>query len=218
MTDWNNNEFMSQWAQKYVSTNVKRGSKPYDKELFLGLDSKLRTERPELQGVSHAIIVCSKLTKSLTHLEELTDIQKAAACCAVGRADVVGQFFDHITNQLTPSESEQVFLRLREAITIIFPYLGLPTCIPACYGMIGVVERKGSEFASTKVLRKATIDNDDVQKGRELRSKIYSGVGNSEIFSLMDRYFSDLSEFFHAKIISFLSLWFFFLDNTKIVF
>ncbi|KAJ4264144.1 hypothetical protein NW764_015952 [Fusarium oxysporum] len=172
MTDWKSNDFMSQWDQKYVSTNVKRGSRPYDKEFFLALDSKLRTERPELQRVSHAII--------------------AAACCAVGRADVVGQFFDHVTGQSTPSESQQVFLRLREAITIIFPYLGLPTCIPACYGMIGVVERKGSEFASTKVLRKDTIDDNDVQKGHQLRSRIYHGVGNSEIFSLMDRYFSDL--------------------------
>ena len=87
-----------------------------------------------------------------------------------------------------------VFLCLREAITIVFPYLGMPTCIPACYGMIGVVKRKGQEYASTKVLRKTTIGEEDVQKGRELRTRIYSGVGNSEIFGLMDKYFTDLCE------------------------
>lgn len=94
-----------------------------------------------------------------------------------------------------PDESAHIFLRLREAITIIFPYVGLPTCIPACYGMIGVIQRKGPEFASTKVLRQTTIGQADVQKGRELRSKIYKGIGNSEIFGLMDKYFTDLCKY-----------------------
>ena len=91
-------------------------------------------------------------------------------------------------------EAEQAFLRLREAITISFPYLGMPTCIPACYGMIGVVQRKGSEYASTRVLRSSTITEEDVRKGQELRARIYKGVGNSEIFGLMDIYFKDLCE------------------------
>ena len=85
-------------------------------------------------------------------------------------------------------------MRLREAITITFPYLGMPTCIPACYGMIGVVQRKGRAYASTKALRKTTITEDDVRKGSELRAKIYSGVGNSDIFGLMEEYFTDLCE------------------------
>lgn len=119
-------------------------------------------------------------------------LQQATACCAVGRADLVGRFFDDITSDSTPEISESVFLRIREAITIVFPYIGMPTCIPACYGMIGVVQRKGPTFASTKVLRKATVDEEDARKGRELRSKIYSGVGNSDIFNLMDTYFTDL--------------------------
>ncbi|RSL41287.1 hypothetical protein CEP53_012841 [Fusarium sp. AF-6] len=71
----------------------------------------------------------------------------------------------------------------------------MPTCIPACYGMIGVVQRKGPAYASTRVLRKTTVDEDDVKKGRELRSRIYSGVGNSDIFNLMDKYFTDLFTF-----------------------
>lgn len=83
---------------------------------------------------------------------------------------------------------------MRESITIIFPYLGMPTCIPACYGMIGVLQRKGQAYGSTKVLRKPVVTEEDARKGTELRSKIYSGVGNSEIFDLMDKYFTDLCE------------------------
>lgn len=107
----------------------------------------------------------------------------------------MGQFFDHITASSTPQESQAIFLKLREAILIIFPYLGLPTCMPACYGMIGVAQRKGKEFANLKVLRKKTIDEEDVRKGQELRKKIYAGVGNSEIMDLLKVYFEDLREF-----------------------
>ncbi|KAH7230183.1 uncharacterized protein BKA55DRAFT_743405 [Fusarium redolens] len=172
MLDWNDDSFMSDWDAKYVSTNVKPEAQKYDRDLFLELNSKLATSHPELKSFSHAII--------------------AAACCAVSRADVVGRFFDDITFDSTPEASEKLFLSTREAITIVFPYIGMPTCIPACYGMIGVVERKGSEYASTRVLRKTTIDEEDVKKGSELKSRIYSGVGNSGIFSLMDKYFTDL--------------------------
>ncbi|OQV07295.1 hypothetical protein CLAIMM_11750 [Cladophialophora immunda] len=166
MSQWDQDEFMSQWATKYVSTNVKPGSKPYDKEFFFELASTLVLSEPKLKD--------------------------AAACCAVGRADVVGQLFDDLTVDSTPEDSQHIFLRLREAITVAFPYIGMPTCIPACYGMIGVVQRKGKEFASTKVLRKPIITEEDVRKGSDLRARIYSGVGNSEIFSLMDVYFTDL--------------------------
>jgi hypothetical protein len=117
---------------------------------------------------------------------------KAVASCAVGRADVVGRFFDNITISSTPEESQEIFLRIREAITIVYPFLGMPTCIPACYGMIGVAQRKGQQYASVKRLRATTVTEADVRKGQELRSRIYSGVGNSAIFELMDTYFSEL--------------------------
>jgi hypothetical protein len=57
MTDWTKDEFMSIWDQKYVSTNVKSGSRPYDKDLFLGLESELTASQPELQDVAYTLIV-----------------------------------------------------------------------------------------------------------------------------------------------------------------
>ncbi|KAI5917611.1 hypothetical protein F4810DRAFT_695603 [Camillea tinctor] len=172
MPDWDKDEFLSEWDRKYVSTNVKAGAQPYNKDFFLALNTGLANSHPELKNLSYSIIV--------------------TACCAVSRADVVGRFFDDITIDESPESSQSVFLQLREAITIVFPYLGMPTCIPACYGMVGAIQRKGPEFASTQVLRKDTVDEEDARKGRELRSRIYQGVGNSEIFSLMDKYFTDL--------------------------
>lgn len=50
---------MSQWDKKYVSTNVRSGSRSYDQGLFLGLNKDLASQ-PELQHISHAIIVGPK--------------------------------------------------------------------------------------------------------------------------------------------------------------
>jgi hypothetical protein len=58
MMDWDKDEFMSEWDKKYVSTNVKAGSRPYEKDFFLGLNSQFASSRPELQSYSFAIIVC----------------------------------------------------------------------------------------------------------------------------------------------------------------
>lgn len=102
---------------------------------------------------------------------------------------------------MTPEESQKIFFSVREAITIVFPYLGMPTCIPACYGIIGVVQHKGSEYASKKAFRKDTVDEEDARKGRELRGKIYKGVGNSQIFGLMDEYFTDMCKLFQVKFL-----------------
>jgi hypothetical protein len=104
----------------------------------------------------------------------------------------VGKFFDYISEDYTPERSQEEFLRIREAITIAYPFLGMPACIPACYGMIGVIERKGSEFASSQKLRAPIMTEQDLKNGQELRRRIYSGVGNSAIFDLMDRYFTEL--------------------------
>jgi hypothetical protein len=112
--------------------------------------------------------------------------------CALNRADVVGRIFDQITADMSPEDSMETFRRLREAITIVYPFLGMPSCIPACYGIIGVIQKRGSQYASDDRLRSSIITQEDLDKGKELRQRVYHGVGNSEIFQLMDKYFGDL--------------------------
>jgi hypothetical protein len=119
---------------------------------------------------------------------------KAVASCALGRADLVGKWFDDVTKESSPEESKQLFVRLRESITCAYPFLGVPACMPACYGMIGVLERKGQAYGDMTRLRKPFMDESDVEKGQKLRATIYSSAGNSGIFALMDKYFPDLCE------------------------
>ncbi|KIX09190.1 uncharacterized protein Z518_00269 [Rhinocladiella mackenziei CBS 650.93] len=170
---WDSDEFMQNWDKKYVSTNLKKGAKPYTKDFYLGLDQELSDISTELRPISSAILVVSS--------------------CAVGRADIAGRLFDDLTLNSPPEESSQLFIRLREAVLMTFPFLGLPNCIPACYGMIGVLERKGAAYGSTESLRAPAMTSEDVRKGSELRTKIYAPVGNSEIFGLMSKYFRDVS-------------------------
>ena len=191
MTNWDNDPVMSEWDKKYVATNLKPDSKPYSKEFFLKLNQELAEAEEGTQDCSFAIIVHVGAYVESAMLM----LGQATVCCAVGRADVVGRLFDDLTENSLPEESQRVFLRLREAIITVLPYLGLPTCIPACYGIIGVVQRKGPEYAAAQRLRKPVIEPEDATRGAELRNRIYTGVGNEEIFSLMRDYFTDFSKF-----------------------
>ncbi|KAF5002932.1 hypothetical protein FDECE_10487 [Fusarium decemcellulare] len=175
MVDWENDSFMAEWDKTYVATNLKPGVKPYDRDLFLQLGQELAGVDETMQNCSFAII--------------------AAVCCALGRADVVGRLFDDLTKNSRPEESQKVFLQFREAVITVLPYLGLPTCIPACYGLIGVVKRKGPQYAAPTRLRNPAIEAQDAIRGTELRKRIYTGVGNGEIFGLMDQYFADFTFF-----------------------
>ncbi|CZR66559.1 uncharacterized protein PAC_16460 [Phialocephala subalpina] len=171
MSGWANDEFMSNWDKTYVSTNLKDGAKAYDAALFKDLHSELSSNE-ELQKLSSEILV--------------------VASCALGRADLVGKWFDDQTKSSSAEESRKLFVRLRESIMCVYPFLGVPACMPACYGMIGVLERKGQAYGDTTRLRKPFMDEEDVEKGRKLRATIYSSAGNSGIFALMDKYFPDL--------------------------
>jgi hypothetical protein len=123
-------------------------------------------------------------------------------CCALNRADVVGRIFDQVTADMSPEDSTKTFKLLREAITIVYPFLGIPSCIPGCYGMIGVIQKRGSQYASDQRLRTGIITQEDLYKGQQLRQRVYRGVGNSEIFQLMERYFGDLCKLNQYSVIS----------------
>lgn len=62
MTDWDQDEFMSEWDKKYVSTNLKQDAKKYEKDFFLGLNSRLVLSNPELESISFAIIASIHLS------------------------------------------------------------------------------------------------------------------------------------------------------------
>ena len=117
-----------------------------------------------------------------------------AAGCALGRADVVGKYFDDVTKQATPEESQAVFLKLREGMACLYPFVGMPALVPGAFGMVGVIQRKGEQYATLQTFRKPTIDGDNIRQGNEIRKKIYKTAGNSEILDAFHKYFAELCE------------------------
>jgi len=193
--DWDRDEFMAEWDKTYVSTNLKAGAKKYDDDFFTRLYHTLSTI-PDLSRIAHCIIVSCLFRAFLSQvcLTGLTTMLlfKAATSIAVGRADVVGRIFDSLTTNMTPEESTQRFTQLRETLLIIYPFLGIPTVVPASYGIIGVLERKGRQYGNAPRVRKEYMDAEDVKNGKELRARVYQGVGNGKIFGLMEKHFTDL--------------------------
>lgn len=49
---------MAAWDKKYVSTNVKAGSRSYDRDLFIGITSNLSSSHAKLKNIAYAVIVC----------------------------------------------------------------------------------------------------------------------------------------------------------------
>lgn len=210
MANWESDDFMREWDKLYVTTNLKPSAKPYSTDVFLDYNDQLCQGSSDLKAISYSIIVSLDIEqfpyprRSCCKTRSPFDVlwlifpssipQKAAACSAVGRADVVGKFFDDITAGSSPEESQHIFLQLREAMTCIYPFLGMPSLVPGCFGMIGVLQRKGEQYASLRQFRKPTIDEENIRKGLELRKKIYASAGNSEILTLLGKYFADLCE------------------------
>lgn len=121
-------------------------------------------------------------------------MNQAIAAISLGRADLVGKWFDSITEKSSVEDSSKLFERIREGILCIYPFLGAPACMPACYGMIGVVERKGEAYGNSTRRRKGYMTQDDVERGAELRGNIYKTAGNRFIFDKMEHFFPDLCQ------------------------
>lgn len=62
--------------------------------------------------------------------------------CAQRRGDAVSLLFRDLTKQKSDNEVIEIFLTIREGITIIFPFVGLPNCIPACLGLIAELQKR----------------------------------------------------------------------------
>lgn len=59
------------------------------------------------------------------------------------RGDAVPKLFADVTRNKSNDETLKVFMSLREAINIIFPFVGLPNCIPACLGLVAAMRTRG---------------------------------------------------------------------------
>ncbi|KAL4806520.1 hypothetical protein BDV18DRAFT_159692 [Aspergillus unguis] len=167
---------MTEFASKYTNANVASDAAQYSPTLFLGLHETLTTLASD-----------SLATALLT-----------AIICAQGRGDTVPHLFRDVTSQ-PQADIEETFRTVREAITLIVPFAGLPNTMPACFGLVNELKTRGIEGVDGP--RRTNFGQADyTAHGQETVSTIYRGVGNSEVRDMIQQYFPEMSYFGRTTI------------------
>jgi hypothetical protein len=66
--------------------------------------------------------------------------------CAQRRGDLVGPWFQDLIANEKSVDPREVFKIIREAIAVAYPFIGLPNCVPACFGLVGVLRELGIDI------------------------------------------------------------------------
>lgn len=147
---------MSDFEKTFVLTNMPDGAVQYSKDtLAKALDTLKASDRAffEKTPVFDCVSLCVIL-------------------CALRRADAVPGLFRQVTSDFSKEDTKKAFEQVREAITIIFPFIGLPNTIPALLGMTPYIKERGIEV-SKETARPATIAEEDSTEGSKHFHTVY---------------------------------------------
>jgi hypothetical protein len=61
------------------------------------------------------------------------------------RADLVALLFQDVIRDLSKDDALKVFAKIREGINVIVAFLGIPNCVPACFGLVAELHARGIE-------------------------------------------------------------------------
>lgn len=70
---------------------------------------------------------------------------------AQGRADCIQLLFEDSTKGMTKDEGLKVFLAMGEGISTIIAFVGIPTCILACFGLVAELHAQGIEDPTSPI-------------------------------------------------------------------
>lgn len=71
---------------------------------------------------------------------------QVAICCALKRGDAVCQLFNSLITSKDSGSSEDtadLYARIRESMTVIWPFVGIPAVVPAGLGLAHVLQYHG---------------------------------------------------------------------------
>ncbi|KAL2853499.1 hypothetical protein BJX68DRAFT_264967 [Aspergillus pseudodeflectus] len=168
----------SEFSKKYTQANIAPDAAPYDEAVFLSLHKTL---------ASH--VASDTLATAIL----------ATILCAQARGDAVVQLFRSVTKHSSEGEAEvkSRFIAVREAITLTVPFVGLPNCMPACFGLVNEIKGRGfagGDGGGIPGPRRTNFGElDYTSRGAETVSRIYRGVGNSEVREMIQQFFPEMS-------------------------
>ncbi|KAL2832197.1 hypothetical protein BJY01DRAFT_254016 [Aspergillus pseudoustus] len=164
----------------YVSTNIRPDAPKYSSDLVAKFKSRLLALGPEWEDYSYAV---------------LTSI-----FIGCHRPDYPPRLFEEALATLDLGSDEgvkrarEIFLRIREAIMVIWPFVGIPWCVPAGLGLVAVLQRHGIEVIGKECFRSSFNQDDHYRSGREIHMRTYAKVNNPEVRELLSVGFPEFRE------------------------
>lgn len=119
--------------RKYSGANLAPNATQYEKDLFLQLmlDLKHFDGGKDVQAIG--ILVSSSVRSRVSWL--MANLQ-AAILVGQRRGDAVSKLFRDVVNTGSSSDDPAtLYASIREALTIVFPFVGLPHTVPALMGL-----------------------------------------------------------------------------------
>lgn len=164
---------MASFESTFVNTNIPDGAAPYSQDALDAASRQLRQADSSFFREFDLAAICVIL-------------------CGNRRADAVPKYFEAYTKDLDEATTTKLFIQVREAITIIFPFIGLPNTIPALLGLTPYIKRRGLKI-SNKPSRPAEITATDVENGEKYFHTIYDAVGNMAVHEMLETYYPDIN-------------------------
>ncbi|KAE9576909.1 hypothetical protein CGMCC3_g7101 [Colletotrichum fructicola] len=168
---------------KYANVNLTPDATPYDSVLFQDIVRQLEeVENGQIREVAPAIV--------------------GSMLCAQHRGDSLPKLFRDFTTDKDDEEVKALFATFRTALTLIWPFIGLPQCVPASLGLVGEM-RERDIFMTDQMDRPFLSEANWHQKGLETRKTIYRTAANSEVMNMMGGFFPELTYMTHAVVFGF---------------
>ncbi|CAK7215955.1 hypothetical protein SBRCBS47491_002667 [Sporothrix bragantina] len=170
---------MADFSAKYVATNNRKGAPEYDKVFIDSLREQLLKDAPELISISDAIL--------------------AAIAIGAHRADVATRLFEQA---IVPVVDDKVAvlktLNLSRAVLmIVWPFVGIPWCVPAALGIVDVLRRHNVEDVvlgdGGGNIKTPQINDSTKDAGQQLLGRTYQNVNNGEVQEMLRTFFPDFA-------------------------
>ncbi|KAJ5783022.1 hypothetical protein N7457_004796 [Penicillium paradoxum] len=175
---------MSDFSAQYTNANIARDAATYDSARFLALNEKIR----KLEPATHNGFTIALLS---------------AMFCAQRRGDAVSALFRDATKDESDASVKEIFITVREALALVVPFVGFPSCMPAVFGLVN--ELRGRGIDQVPVQERVGFDqNDYTTAGKAAFKQVYRGVGNSEVGKMLDQYFPELSYYADTAVFGYL--------------
>lgn len=148
---------MENFRNKFVTANTKAGAPQYDAVFMAEIKRELLAGAPELEPILDALLVSIFTTppvdKTVTREPKLMTGQCAIAIGA-HRGDIVPDMFEaSLSRCAQDNEKERTINVFRSVIMAVWPFVGLPWCVPVMMGISNHLRTAGLEsFASRRFM------------------------------------------------------------------